>query len=147
MTDESPGRRDTDLVQRTWQLLQPGEIELNGLVVHTGFDGSQETQMHQATLEVGEIIAEAAGHDPTDTYVESGNDNPEFSSNQHQGLTLDGEEFVWECQQLLRDGAFDVVFYYEASADHEAVQAAAREAGYEVTGVRGDADSPADALE
>jgi len=147
MTDASAGPRDTDLVQRTWQLLQPGEVDLNGLIVHTEFDGSQETRMHQATLEVGEIIAEAAGHDPTDTYVESGNDDPDFSSNQHQGLTLDGEEFVWECQQLLRDGAFDVVFYYEAGADHEAVQAAAREAGYEVTGVRGDAEGPGDALE
>jgi hypothetical protein len=146
MTDASAGRRDTDLVQRTWQLLQPGEVDLNGLIVHTEFDGSQETQMHQATLEVGDFIAEAAGYDPTDTYVESGNDDPDFSSNQHQGLTLDGEEFVWECQQLLRDGAFDIVFYYEASADHEAVQTAAREAGYEVTGVRGDAESPGDVL-
>jgi hypothetical protein len=147
MTDASAGQQDTDLVQRTWQLLQPGEVALNGLIVHTEFDGSQETQMHQATLEVGEIVAEAAGHEPTDTYVESGNDSAEFSSNQHQGLTLDGEEFVWECQQLLRDGAFDIVLYYEADADHEAVQAAAREAGYEVTGVRGDADSPGDTLE
>jgi hypothetical protein len=135
-----------DLVRRTWQLLQPGEIDLDGLVVHTGYDGSQETQMHQATLEVGDLIAEAAGHEPTDTYVESGNDNPEFSSNQHQGLTLDGEEFVWECQQLLRDGSFDIVFYYEAGTDYETLAAAAREAGYEVTGVRGDAERPADAL-
>jgi len=147
MTDTSAEGQDTDLVQRTWRLLQPGEIDLDGLIVHTGFDGSQETQMHQATLEVGEIVAEAAGYEPTDTYVESGNDSPEFSSNQHQGLTLDGEEFVWECQQLLRDGAFDIVFYYEAGADHETVQAAAQEAGYEVTGVRGNADSPGDALE
>jgi hypothetical protein len=147
MTDAGAGQQDTDLIQRTWQLLQPGEIALNGLIVHTEFDGSQETQMHQATLEVGEIIAEAAGHDPTDTYVESGNDSSEFSSNQHQGLTLDSEEFVWECQQLLRDGAFDIVMYYEARADHEAVQTAAREAGYTVTGVHGDADSPGDALE
>lgn len=136
MTDASAGQQDTDLVQRTWQLLQPGEVALNGLIVHTEFDGSQETQMHQATLEVGEIVAEAAGHEPTDTYVESGNDSAEFSSNQHQGLTIDGDEFVWECQQLLREGSFDLVFYYEADADQAAILAAAEETGHEVTDVQ-----------
>jgi hypothetical protein len=142
----SDASRD-DLVRRTWQLLQPGEVELNGLIVHTDFDGGEEAAMHQATIEVGDYIAEGAGHEPTDTYVESGNDDPEFSSNQHQGLTLDDGSFVWECQQLLRDGSFDVVFYYEAAADHEGIQAAARAAGYEVTGVRGDAAGPEAALE
>ena len=39
---------DADLRRRTWELLQPGEIALDGLVVHTAFDGSQETAMHQA---------------------------------------------------------------------------------------------------
>jgi len=129
---------DDDLYQRTKQLLEPGEIQLNGAVVHTEYDNSEEIEMMQATIDVGELIAEGYGMDPTDTFVYSGSDDPQFSSNQHQGLTLDGEEFVWECQQLLRNGSFDLVFYYEASADHEAILAAIEDEGFAVTGVRGD---------
>jgi hypothetical protein len=136
---------DAELRRRTWQLLQPGEIDLDGLVVHTAFGGDQETSMHQATIEVGGIIAEHAGLDPAETYVYSGNDDTEFASNQHQGLTLSGDEFVWECQQLLRDGSFDVVFYFEAGAGTGAVLSAVREAGYDASAVRGDADSPDEA--
>jgi len=137
---------DPDLRQRTWKLLQPGDIELDGLVVQTEYDGSQETRMHQSTVEIGERIAEYAGHDPKDTFVYSGTDDSEFASNQHQGLTLEDESFVWECQQLLREGSFDVVFYFEAHTDMEGLLAAVREAGYEATGVSGDADSPKDAV-
>ena len=129
---------DDDLYQRTKQLLEPGEIQLNGAVVHTEYDGSEEIEMMQATIDVGERIAEGYGMDPTDTFVYSGSDDPQFASNQHQGLTLDGEEFVWECQQLLREGSFDLVFYYEASADHEAILDAVENLGFAVTGVRGD---------
>jgi hypothetical protein len=136
---------DADLRRRTWELLQPGEIALDGLVVHTDLDSSRETEMHQVSVEVGDIIADNAGHDSGETFVYSGTDDPEFASNQHQGLTLDDESFVWECQQLLRDGTFDLVFYFEADADVTAILADVREAGHEATGVRGDADSPADA--
>lgn len=136
---------DADLRRRTWELLQPGEIELHGLIVHTEFDGSRETEMHQASVEVGDIIAANAGHDPNDTFVYSGTDDPEFASNQHQGLTLDDESFVWECQQLLRDGAFDLVFYFEADADIEGILRDVREAGYDAMGVRGDVERPGDA--
>ena len=94
--------------------------------------------MMQATIDVGERIAEGYGMDPTDTFVYSGSDDSEFASNQHQGLTLDDEEFVWECQQLLREGSFDLVFYYEASADHEGILDAIEDEGFSVTGVRGD---------
>ncbi|MFC7076407.1 DUF5778 family protein [Haloarcula halophila] len=128
---------DEDLYRRTKQLLEPGEIELNGTIVHTEYDGSDEIEMMQATIEVGERIAAAAGHDPADTFVYSGSDDPEFASNQHQGLTLDDESFVWECQQLLREGSFDLVFYYEASADHEGLLADLEDRGYEVSGVEG----------
>ncbi|WP_115865251.1 DUF5778 family protein [Halorussus litoreus] len=128
---------DEELYRRTKQLLEPGEIELNGAVVHTDFGGDEDVEMHQATVDVGEIIAEHAGHDPKDTFVYSGTDDSEFASNQHQGLTLDDESFVWECQQLLREGSFDVVFYYEASADHEAILDGVRELGFDVTGVEG----------
>ena len=129
---------DEDLYRRTKALLEPGEIELNGAIVHTDFPGSEDVKMMQATIDVGDVIAESAGHDPRDCYVYSGNDDPQFSSNQHQGLTLDGDEFVWECQQLLRQGSFDLVFYYEASADHEAILEGIEALGYRVTGVEGE---------
>jgi len=136
---------DADLRRRTWELLQPGEIELDGLVVSTSFGGDEETAMHQATVEIGDRIAEHAGHDPGETFVYSGTDDSEFASNQHQGLTLDDESFVWECQQLYREDSFDLVFYFEASVDTAALVAAVEDAGYAATGVRGDADSPDDA--
>lgn len=126
---------DEDLYQRTRRLLEPGEIDLLGAIVHTDFGGDGDIEMYQATVEIGEIIADQAGYDPQNTYVYSGSDDTDFASNQHQGLTLDDEEFVWECQQLLRNGTFDVVFYYEASADHGAILEAIRERGFEATGV------------
>jgi hypothetical protein len=129
---------DEELYQRTKRLLEPGEIQLNGAVVHTELGSEDEIDMMQATLDIGEIIAEHAGYDPKDTFVYSGNDDPDFSSNQHQGLTLDDEEFVWECQQLLREGTFDIVFYYEASADQDAILSDIEAAGFAVSGVEGE---------
>lgn len=129
---------ERDLYVRTKALLEPGEIELTGAIVQTGLGSEDEIEMHQATVDVGDVIAEAAGHDPRDTYVYSGTDDPEFASNQHQGLTLDGDEFVWECQQLLRNGTFDVVFYYEAKADHEAILDGIEELGFGAIGVEGE---------
>ncbi|WP_331234637.1 DUF5778 family protein [Natronorarus salvus] len=126
---------ENDLYRRTLRLLEPGEIDLVGAIVHTEFDLGSDLEMHDATIEVGEVIAAAAGIEPGDTYVYSGVDDPEFSSNQHQGRTLDGEEFVWECQQLLRDGTFDLVFYYEASADQERVVEGVEGIGFEITTV------------
>jgi len=129
---------DEELYQRTKRLLEPGEIQLNGAVVHTELGSEDEIDMMQATLDIGEIIAEHAGYDPKDTFVYSGNDDPDFSLNQHQGLTLDDEEFVWECQQLLREGTFDIVFYYEASADQDAILSDIEAAGFAVSGVEGE---------
>jgi hypothetical protein len=128
---------DEELRRRTAALLEPGEIELNGLVVRTDFAGDEDIEMMQATLDVGDVIAEHAGHDPGDTYVYSGNDDPEFASNQHQGKTIDGDEFVWECQQLLREGTFDVVFYFEADADLDAIVESVEAAGYRAMPVEG----------
>ncbi|WP_226004205.1 DUF5778 family protein [Natrinema salinisoli] len=138
MADTNSDALDEDLYQRTKALLEPGDIALNGAVVHTDYDGQEDVKMMQATIDVGDVIAEHSGHDPTDCYVYSGNDDPDFSSNQHQGLTLEDEEFVWECQQLLREGSFDIVIYYEASADHEAILEDIRELGFDVTGVEGE---------
>ena len=127
---------DEDLYRRVEALLEPGDIELNGLVLHTELTTDEESVLHERTVAVGDIIAEHATDE--ETYIYSGNDDPDFGLNQHQGLTLTGDEFVWECQQLLRDGTYDVVFYYEASADHEAILAAVEaETGDRVTGVEG----------
>jgi len=127
VSDESRERTDDvlddDLVQRAWKLLQPGEIELDGIVVTTEFTNDQEPEMHQLTVEIGETT-----------------DDSEFASNQHQGLTLDDESFVWECQQLYRDGTFDIVFYFEASIDTDGLLSSLEE--HDVAYVRGDADSP-----
>jgi hypothetical protein len=38
---------------------------------------------------------------------------------------------------LLREGTYDVVFYYEASADHAAILEDLTAEGYDVTGVEG----------
>lgn len=128
---------DNDLYQRTKALLEPGDIELNGLIVHTDLSGEEEPQLHQLTLEVGEVVAELAGFEPTDTYVYSGNDDPDFGVNQHQGRTLEADDFVWECQQLMRDGTYDVVFYYEADADHDEIVATLEARGHHITSVPG----------
>jgi hypothetical protein len=128
---------DDDLHQRAKALLNPGEIQLNGVIVGTELTSEEEPTLHQATLDIGAVISEAAGIEPTETYVYSGNDDDRFGVNQHQGLTLDGDEFVWECQQLMRDGTYDIVFYYEADADQETIVEGVEELGFDATGVRG----------
>lgn len=112
---------DSDLYTRTKALLEPGDIELLGCIVHTTLEGQEDLEMHELTVDANEVIADHAGKG--ETYIEAGNDDTDFSSNQFQGLTLDDEAFVWECQQLLRSGTFDLVFYYEADVDQEALAA------------------------
>ena len=115
---------DRDLYERTKALLEPGDIELLGMVVHTTLDGQEDLEMHELTVELNGAIADHAG--VGESFIHAGNDDPEFSSNQFQGRTLDDEAFVWECQQLLREGTFDLVFYYEAGVDQEALAADVR---------------------
>lgn len=131
---------DDDLYARTKALLEPGDIELDGLIVHTDLTGEEEPTLHQVTLDVGDVIAEHSGIEPTDTYVHSGNDDPDFGVNQHQGLTVDGDEFVWECQQLVRDGTYDVVFYYERTDAQDAIVDDTESLDHDlrVTGVKGE---------
>lgn len=123
----------TDLYRRAAALLEPGEILLHGAVVHTEIPGDDEPQLHQTTIEIGDLIADCL--DAPETYVYSGTDDPEFGLNQHQGRTLDDDGFVWECQQLLRGDTFDVVFYWEATQDHGDILSTLREAGFDVVGV------------
>jgi hypothetical protein len=110
---------DDDLYRRTKALIEPGDIDLVGLIVHTDLGSDEDLEMHELTVDLNEVIAEYAGKG--ESYIYAGNDTTEFASNQFQGLTLDDDEFVWECQQLLRGGTFDLVFYYEADIDQEAV--------------------------
>jgi hypothetical protein len=110
---------DDDLYQRAKRLLEPGDIELVGCLVHTELSGQQDLEMHELTVALNDIIAEHAGKG--EAYIYAGNDSDEFSSNQFQGKTIETEEFVWECQQLLRGGSFDLVFYYEAGVEQEAL--------------------------
>ena len=112
---------DADLYARTKALLEPGDIDLAGCIVHTTLGGDEDLEMHELTVAINEVIADHAGKG--EAYIEAGNDDTSFSSNQFQGRTLDDEAFVWECQQLLRDGTFDLVFYYEANVDQEALAA------------------------
>jgi len=110
---------ESDLYQRTLALLEPGEIELVGAIVHTDLASEEDLEMQELTVEANDVIAEHAGKG--ETYIYAGNDSEEFASNQFQGLTLADDSFVWECQQLLREGTFDVVFYYEAGPDQDAL--------------------------
>jgi hypothetical protein len=124
---------DEGLYRRTKALLEPGEIELSGAIVHTDLTGQEDLEMHELTVELNEVIAAHAGKG--ETYIYAGNDDTDFSSNQFQGLTVEDGAFVWECQQLLREGTFDIVFYYKADIDQTALVEAIRERGYEVTSV------------
>ncbi|MFD1632960.1 DUF5778 family protein [Haloplanus ruber] len=124
---------DDDLYRRTKALLEPGDIDLAGAIVHTDLSGQEDLEMHELTVELNEVIAAHA--EMGETYIYAGNDDPEFASNQFQGLTVEDDAFVWECQQLLRDGTFDIVFYYEADVDQAALVAEVRDRGYEVTSV------------
>jgi len=110
---------DADLYARTKALLEPGDIELVGCIVHTDLGSDEDLEMHELTVAANDVIAEHA--EKGEAYIEAGNDDTDFSSNQFQGRTLDDEAFVWECQQLLRDGTFDLVFYYEAGVDQAAL--------------------------
>jgi hypothetical protein len=131
---DTPDFVEPRLYDQARALLRPGDIDLVGVVVEMHLPSDDEPQLHQNTIEIGDVIADHAGHDPSETYVYSGNDDPEFGINQHQGLTLD-DEFVWECQQLYREGRYLVVFYYEADADQSAVLAELDGLGYTVAGV------------
>ncbi|ESS09261.1 MAG: hypothetical protein A07HN63_00978 [uncultured archaeon A07HN63] len=124
---------EDDLYERTKALLDPGDIELVGLVIHTEFSSEEDLEMHELTVDCNEIIADHT--DKGESYIYAGNDDPEFASNQFHGRTLDDDEFVWECQQLLRDGRFHLVFYYEATADHEGIIEALEDRGLSVTPV------------
>jgi len=124
---------DQDLYERTKALLEPGDIELAGVIVHTDLSGEEDLEMQELTVDLNDVIA--AHTDKGESYIYAGNDDPEFASNQFHGRTLEDDEFVWECQQLLRDGRFHLVFYYEATADHAGIIEAMEDRDLSVTPV------------
>ena len=120
MSQEVPAEvPDPELYRQTQALLEPGEIDLAGAIVHTTLGVDEEPAMTELTVDVGYTLAELLTDE--EIYVYSGNDDPEFGANQHQGLTLDEETFVWECQQLFRDGSYDIIFYFETGVAAETV--------------------------
>ncbi|MFW5937610.1 MAG: DUF5778 family protein [Halanaeroarchaeum sp.] len=125
-----------DLYEEAVALLEPGEVTLEGAVVHTDIPQSDEPAMNEATRRIGDAIAGAVT--AAETYVYAGEDDPRFAAGQFQGRRLEDDEFVWECQQLLRDGHFDLVFYWKATDDHAAVVGEIADLEYEVVAVSED---------
>lgn len=129
-----------ELIADTRALLAPGDIDLVGAIVLTDIERSDELAMTEATLEIGKTIADHATDE--ETYVYSGNDDPDFAATQHQGLTLEDDAFVWECQQLYLDGQYVLVFYYERVDEHDTLFTEIADLGYEVIPVDPEAASP-----
>lgn len=123
--------RSLDLEEQTRVLLEPGEIDLVGTIVDTALTSDQDLEMMDVTVAIGEQIATGVVDEPT--YVYSGNDDSRFASNQHQGLTIEEDAFVWECQQLLTEGTFTLVFYFERPDDLDGLVSAIETDGYHVT--------------
>lgn len=108
---------DVELYRQAVELLEPGPTQLNGAVVHTPYDRSQEPAMNEHMLEVGERIADARGDG--EVYVYAGENDDRFGAGQFHGRRLEDDEVSWECQQVFRKGSFDLVFYWEAVGAHE----------------------------
>jgi len=100
-TEEDAGMDtvEKDLYQRTKALLEPGDIEVERRHRPHRLRRPGGHRDDGSLAGSGRRHRGARGHDPKDVYVYSGNNDPDFSSNQHQGKTIDGDEFVWECQQ------------------------------------------------
>jgi len=67
---------DADLYTRTKALLEPGDIELAGCIVHTTLGGQEDLEMHELTVAINEVIADHAGKG--ESYIEAGNDDTNF---------------------------------------------------------------------
>ncbi|MFB6110217.1 MAG: DUF5778 family protein [Halodesulfurarchaeum sp.] len=114
---------DVELYNQAVSLLRPGEAELVGIVVHTGFDRTEEPEMSELMLAIGEEIATHVRGE--EMYVYAGEADDRFGAGQFHGLGLEDDAFIWECQQLLREGTFDLVFYWERAGAQDAVVEAA----------------------
>lgn len=109
------GTGDPELYQQAVSLLGPGEAELVGIVVHTEYPRSEEPAMNGLMLEIGERIADVL--DDGEMYVYAGEDDDRFGAGQFHGRRLEDDAVIWECQQLLREDTFDLVFYWERAGE------------------------------
>lgn len=116
---------DTELYREAVSLLGPGEAELAGIVVHTDFDGTEEPAMNELMLSIGERIADHLQNG--EMYVYAGEDDQRFGAGQFHGRRLDDDSVIWECQQLLREHTFDLVFYWERTGKQGAIVSAVNE--------------------
>jgi hypothetical protein len=116
---------DHELYQEAVSLLGPGEAELVGIVVHTDYERRDEPAMNELMLSIGERIAEHRADG--ETYVYAGEDDHRFGAGQFHGRRLDDDAVSWECQQLLREGTFDLVFYWERTGAHGTIVSAVEE--------------------
>ncbi|MFW6385092.1 MAG: DUF5778 family protein [Halodesulfurarchaeum sp.] len=112
---------DVELYEQAVSLLRPGEDRLVGVVVHTDIPQYAESGMNKLMREIGNRIASTL--EAGETYIYAGEDDSRFGAGQFHGRRLVDDEVVWECQQLLRDGTFDLVFYWKDSGGHDAVVA------------------------
>ncbi len=110
---------DPELYQQAVSLLGPGESELVGIVVHTDYPRSEEPAMNGLMLEIGERIAETL--ETGEMYVYAGEDDERFGAGQFHGRRLEDDAVIWECQQLLRDDTFDLVFYWERAGEQGSI--------------------------
>ena len=110
---------DVELYEQAVSLLRPGEDTLEGIVVHTELAQHEEQAMNKLMREVGETVAEHLTDG--EVYIYAGDDDERFGAGQFHGRRLADDAVVWECQQLLREGTFDLVFYWEQSGEQGAI--------------------------
>ncbi|MFB6095574.1 MAG: DUF5778 family protein [Halodesulfurarchaeum sp.] len=127
---------DAELYESARSLLEPGERTLEGLVVHTALPGVQETEMNRAMRELGDVIAGELTDE--EVVIDAGEDDDRFGVGQFQGVTLGDGTFVWECQQLLREGTFDLVFYWEATGSLDTIVDGVADRGFDVVPITED---------
>lgn len=115
---------DDTLYAELLAFLEPGAIELIGIIIETTLERSEDLEVHELTVQLNDLIAAHSGKG--ESYIYAGNDSTAFASNQFQGRRLEDDAFVWECQHLVRQGRFTLVFYYEAEAAQAAIVDAVR---------------------
>lgn len=112
---------DVELYEQAVSLLEPGDSTLVGVVMHTGLARHAESAMNKLMRTAGDRIA--AHLTEEDTYIYAGEDDDRFGVGQFHGRRLSDDGVVWECQQLVRDGTFDLVFYWEEAGEQAAIVA------------------------
>jgi len=95
------------------------DIELNGVIVHTAYDGQADIEMMEASLEVGDVIAEH-GARPEGRVRLLGQQRPGLLLEPAPGQDHRRRRVRLGVPALLRDGAFRLIFYYEPAPTRRA---------------------------